>query len=177
MSVGFKFAGVKREWVRQRHLTSTMRFRDVLRSADCFGIREIIPDRSNGDIYYATIEGAADQALTIEFLNRLAYTPGDFSFLLFFGDRAIGLCDIILDEKKSDAWIKHIGIVSEFRRQGLATQLMSAVLKKLDEKNVNLCHALIAETNKLSIQLHQRFGFVPTNITGEKYILALPPKI
>jgi ribosomal protein S18 acetylase RimI-like enzyme len=54
------------------------------------------------------------------------------------------------------SWISTIGVLPEYRGQGIGAQLLEACEKKLPTPSIKLC---VRATNDTAIRLYRRFGY------------------
>jgi ribosomal-protein-alanine N-acetyltransferase len=72
------------------------------------------------------------------------------------------------DKKLSDGlgWITTLGVLPEFRRQGIASALLRACEEQLNLPRIRLC---VRRTNDSAILLYRRFGYAQVGIWPAYY--------
>lgn len=78
------------------------------------------------------------------------------------GDEVVGWCDL---RPKAAVTLRHsavlgMGVVREFRGQGLGTRLLAATLERADARGLRRAELVVRADNASAIALYQRFGFV-----------------
>ncbi len=76
--------------------------------------------------------------------------------LLWMNDRGLLLCSRVFDEME----ILTIGVLPEYRRQGLALQLLRDMMDYAQKNGVKVVFLEVAENNLAAIALYQKLGFV-----------------
>ena len=69
-------------------------------------------------------------------------------------------CDGVLDECD----FGNIAVIAEFRRRGVARQLMTEFLSELGRKGVKSVFLEVRSDNAAAIALYERFGFTAINV-------------
>ena len=140
---------------------------------DGFGLRTYRP---GDDETWIAVHNAADDLLTITretFDESLGYDadalPGRMFFLLAPDGREIGSCTAWYATYDGvDYGLVHwLGIIEEFRGQGLAKPLLARVMRRLAESHQRAW--LGTSTVRVrAINLYLKFGFVPVVTTDEQ---------
>ena len=75
------------------------------------------------------------------------------------GDRVLGYVGMmfVLDE----GYISNVAVAPEFRRQGLASALIRALLGRAAERTLSFVTLEVRESNAPAISLYEGFGFLP----------------
>jgi ribosomal protein S18 acetylase RimI-like enzyme len=74
--------------------------------------------------------------------------------------RMIGFIAGDIREHEKVSWIATIGVLPEYRGQGLGAQLLEACEKLLPSPSIKLC---VRATNETAIRMYRKFGY---DITG-----------
>jgi ribosomal protein S18 acetylase RimI-like enzyme len=82
------------------------------------------------------------------------------------GEKMVGFVagDIRYSEKR--AWIATIGVLPEYRRQGIGSALLQACEERLPVKSVRLC---VRAENKPAIEMYRVYGYQETAIWPRYY--------
>ena len=81
-------------------------------------------------------------------------------------DRYIGYCISVISNREVGE-IESIYIEEEYRRNGIASNLMNRALSWMDENSVKSKKISIAVGNEEVIKFYQKFGFYPYHISCE----------
>ena len=76
---------------------------------------------------------------------------------LYDGERLVGVIVATHDERKG--WLNRLAIHPDYRRQGLAQELIAAAERELHDQGIHIIAALIEGWNKTSLALFQRAGY------------------
>jgi len=76
------------------------------------------------------------------------------------GDKICGyiMSRLIADE----AEILRLGVTLEYRRQGIASRMLTSLLQNLRDKSANRCHLELRSSNISARGLYEKFDFVMT---------------
>ena len=88
---------------------------------------------------------------------------GQAVFLVAAADnRIVGVVLGTHDGRKG--WINRLAVTKEFRRQNIASQLVSSVEVKLNELGIEIIACLIEPGNDISKQFFNKLGYVKANV-------------
>lgn len=79
---------------------------------------------------------------------------------------------LYVNRKKDDIRIIDIALLKEFRRKGIGSRIMKALIRESDEKNLPL--SLHVEQDNPAMGLYDRLGFKKGNLTGIYYFMERP---
>ncbi len=111
--------------------------------------------------YLATVEGFPLEGVKA-FINMIV-SKGYAQYYAVDGDKVVGWCDII---PKSNEGFTHVGILgmgllSEYRNQGIGSRLLEKAIEHSVKKNgIEKIELEVYESNANAIKLYEKFGFV-----------------
>src|SRR3989344_7750335 len=82
--------------------------------------------------------------------------------------KIIGFGDAVLSNNKRGAEIALVYLRGEYRKKGLGSEIVKNLLKWLKHNKENKVGVTMDITNKASINLHKKFGFMETAIIMQK---------
>lgn len=162
----FQLVASKCEWVKGRNRT--------LRSEARVRVRRVPPDSVIvAALYSCSIAGSEDRTTVYE--SRFGSTLGAADLVLVANVSQVdaGLCACLHEPGEVEAWIKYVGTVPRFRRQGVARSLLAEAFGHLSRTGVRQIRCLIDTTNEPSVALHRSFGFEQEGTCGDFYYLPL----
>lgn len=86
------------------------------------------------------------------------------SLTLFHKDKLIGFIRILPLYEPTDGCLSGIGILPEYRRKGLAQELLKAGMLKLKESNYRTISFFVSTTNSVAISFYEKLGFKSQHI-------------
>lgn len=87
----------------------------------------------------------------------------------FDGTRLIGMVLGTHDTRKG--WINRLAVHPDRRKEGLATRLVRACERTMKAEGIEIFAALIEADNRVSQQVFERLGYVPTDIRYYRRVL------
>ena len=84
----------------------------------------------------------------------------DHLLILSYKTDPIGLMACLSESKNHTAWIKYLGIVPTYRRQGYGSYLLGEALLWAESQKFTCLRSLIDQENLPSIATHKRAGFM-----------------
>jgi ribosomal protein S18 acetylase RimI-like enzyme len=82
------------------------------------------------------------------------------------GERVVGFAGGDIRKAQRIGWITTLGVVPEFRRQGIATALLLACEVALGEPRVRLC---VRRSNSGAISLYYKYGYLEMGVWPAYY--------
>lgn len=127
--------------------------------------------------------GSFDDAWTEKAIGELLAMPGSFGTLACLGDQPIGI--VIALASSPDAEVLTLGVLPDFRRQGVARRLLTSVGDRVADVGCERLVLEVAEDNEPAYTLYRRLGFGeiarrpayyrrPTGAAVAAIVLALP---
>lgn len=98
------------------------------------------------------------------------YKNASFEIILYCGVPAGRL---YVDRRKDDIRIVDIALLTEFRRRGIGSEIMSGLAAEADRKKLSL--SLHVEHNNPALGLYERMGFKKEGDTGVYFFMERPP--
>lgn len=101
-----------------------------------------------------------------QFAERLA-APGLTRFGGFAGDQLVGLVGLNLRsglKERHKATLFSMYVAAEYRRSGLAPDLVTAVIEKAREAGALVLHLFVTAGNAPAQRLYRRMGFLPYGV-------------
>jgi ribosomal protein S18 acetylase RimI-like enzyme len=81
------------------------------------------------------------------------------SLTLFHKDKLIGFIRMLPLYERTDGCLSGIGVLPEYRRKGLARELLKAGMLKLKESNYQTISFFVSTTNSAAISFYEKLGF------------------
>lgn len=86
---------------------------------------------------------------------------GSFHFLALVDDKVVGWCDVMRIDRPLHAHCGTlgIGVVKEYRGQGIGAALIQTALKKAQSSGLTRVELTVREKNTRALELYKKFGF------------------
>ncbi|MHA1186140.1 MAG: GNAT family N-acetyltransferase [Candidatus Heimdallarchaeota archaeon] len=81
------------------------------------------------------------------------------SFALFYKEKLIGLSRLLPKYEETDGYLAPIGIIPEYRRKGLAKELLKLSIQKLKMLNYQTMSFYVSSNNHSAISFYEKLGF------------------
>ena len=122
--------------------------------------REALDRVAKERIYIATTEAPKLESVQ-EFLGKLTANNNPVYHAIDRTDRVVGWCDITPKENPLQSFrgTLGMGVLSEFRGQGIGSKLMSATLRHAKTSTLEKVELMAYTTNDRAIALYKKFGF------------------
>lgn len=92
-------------------------------------------------------------------------------FFAYFQQQAVGTVLVTHDGRKG--WINRVAVLKDFRKQGVARQLVERAEQWLDDAGIHIYACQIEAYNRSSFEAFQQMGYVPFEgmhyLTKRKY--------
>lgn len=91
----------------------------------------------------------------------------DSKFYKFFIiDNYAFISYMLIDDR---AELIRIAVLPEYRKKHIATRLMNMLIKDLNENHINKCFLEVRKSNKIAIDLYEKYNFKLINIRKNYY--------
>jgi ribosomal protein S18 acetylase RimI-like enzyme len=124
------------------------------------GFRAAVDSVARERAYLAMLEGPAEADVKKYVLGNIA--NAEPHFVAIAAHKVVGWCDIA---RKPRTALRHsgilgMGVLAEYRGQGIGPALMDATLKAAKERGFTRIELTVRVDNERARRLYQRFGFV-----------------
>lgn len=92
-----------------------------------------------------------------DFIRFLERNPG-FSFVAFAGKALVGA--VLCGHDGRRGFLHHLTVSTEFRRQGIASELVERCLTALKNANIEKCHLFIRKDNTSGLEFWVKSGWL-----------------
>ena len=101
-----------------------------------------------------------------DFLNYLDSNIYCF-FVAKIDGKCVGYIGYMLIAGEAD--IINIGILHEYRGNGIGNMLMDAMIDDLTKNNATCVHLEVRKSNSVAISLYEKYGFIATGVSKNHY--------
>jgi ribosomal protein S18 acetylase RimI-like enzyme len=126
---------------------------------------------SSDDQVFQSLDAAGRRDLFFESWSRKKPLIDEASFTLYHRGRLIGFSRVIPMYESTDGYLAPIGILPEYRRRGLARELLKMSMLRLTELSYQTASCYVSTSNAAAVSFYERLGFVSkyriTSLFGE----------
>jgi len=126
---------------------------------------------SSDDQVFQSLDAAGRRDLFFESWSREKPRIDEASFTLYHGGRLIGFSRVVPMYESTDGYLAPIGILPEYRRRGLARELLKKSMRRLAEMSYQTASCYVSTSNAAAVSFYERLGFVSkhriTSLFGE----------
>ncbi|MHA1505356.1 MAG: GNAT family N-acetyltransferase [Candidatus Heimdallarchaeota archaeon] len=95
--------------------------------------------------------------------NKKEPLINEASFALFHKEKLIGLSRLLPKYEETDGYLAPIGIIPDYRRKGLAEELLKLSIQKLKLLNYQTMSFYVSSNNHSAISFYEKLGFQAQN--------------
>ncbi len=117
------------------------------------------------------IDGFLRKQFQLQHLQYVVNYKGARFDLILYDKQPVGR--LYVHRKKDDIRIIDIALLREFRRKGIGSRIMKALIREADEKQLPL--SLHVEQDNPAMCLYERLGFQKGDLSGIYYFMKRPP--
>ena len=117
--------------------------------------------------YLANSKGFSEEE-TLEFVTNIVKN-NEAQYYAIIDDNVVGWCDVIRrpQEFHSHVGVLGMGIVKEFRRQGIGTKLIYRTIDHARENGIEKVELEVYDSNVVARKLYERLGFSVEGVKKE----------
>lgn len=83
------------------------------------------------------------------------------------GEKAVGYIGYMIIAGEAD--IINVGILPEYRGNGIGNMLMDAMIDECKKNSVTCVHLEVRKSNSVAISLYEKYGFIATGVSKNHY--------
>ena len=114
---------------------------------------------SSKDDFFLSLDDEGRRDFFFDRWSREKPLIKEASLTLFHKDKLIGFCRILPLYESTDGCLSGIGILPEYRRKGLAQELLKMSMLKLKESNYQTISFFVSTTNSAANSFYEKLGF------------------
>ena len=126
---------------------------------------------SSNDQVFLSLDAAGRRDLFFESWSREKPLINDASLTLHHAGRLIGFSRFVPMYESTDGYLAPIGILPEYRRKGLARELLKMSMLRLKELSYQTASCYVSASNAAAVSFYENLGFVSkhkiTSLFGE----------
>jgi ribosomal protein S18 acetylase RimI-like enzyme len=123
------------------------------------------------DQFFLSLDAEGRRALFFDSWSKEKPLIHEASLTLYNKSKLIGFCRLLPRYESTDGYLAPIGILPEYRKKGLAQELLKMSMLKLKESNYQTMSCYVSTRNVAAVSFYEKLGFVSkhktTSLFGE----------
>ena len=116
---------------------------------------------SSEDEFFLSLDDEGRRTFFFESWSREKPLIHEASLTLYHKGKLIGFSRLLPIYKPSDGYLAPIGILSEYRKKGLAQELLKMSMHRLKESNYQTMSCYVSNKNAAALSFYEKLGFKP----------------
>lgn len=118
---------------------------------------------SSNDEYVLSLDAESKRKFFFDSWSKEKHLINEASLTLLYKDKLIGFSRLLPMYESTDGYLAPIGIIPDFRRKGLAEELLKMSMRKLQELNCQTMSFYVSAKNVAAISFYEKLGFKVQN--------------
>lgn len=121
---------------------------------------------------YLARESAFPLEQTFAFVNDCIINDYPTLFVLSESDKVVGWCEIVAKDNNNDVGHLGMGLLKEYRGQGIGKKLIKTAIKNAKEYGFSFIELSVRKSNLKAINLYEHIGFENVHTTTDGITVA-----